>query len=187
MLILLGILNLTGTMRRLQEKFFAKSHAHGADTSSPTAFLKSPQIFGSSAPVQPVQPVQNVAGGTGGRFTQAVSGMGRYNLLRPLFIGIVHGLAGSAAVALLVMAAIHNPWWSIAYLLLFGLGTVAGMMLITTLIAMPFTLTSSKFSGLNRGMGIASGLLSLGFGLFLVYQIGIVDGLFTAHARWTPQ
>jgi high-affinity nickel-transport protein len=112
--------------------------------------------------------------------------LGLFNILRPLMIGIVHGLAGSAAVALLVMTTIHNSWWAIAYLLLFGIGTIAGMMLITALLAMPFAITLKSFSGLNRGMAIASGLLSLGFGLFLSYQIGFVDGLFSSHPRWTP-
>jgi high-affinity nickel permease len=181
MLILLGILNLTGKLRRLQEKLFAKSPEPRTGTKLQTANLNLLQTSGKSAPLQ------NKAQGSSSRFIQAIHGMGVYNLLRPLIIGVVHGLAGSAAVALLVMATIRNPWWSIGYLLLFGLGTVAGMMLITSLIAMPLTLTSSRFSGLNRGMGFASGVLSLGFGLFLAYQIGFVDGLFTGHVRWTPQ
>jgi high-affinity nickel-transport protein len=112
--------------------------------------------------------------------------LGLFNILRPLVIGIVHGLAGSAAVALLVMTTIHNPWWAIAYLLLFGIGTIAGMMLITALLAMPVAFTLRRFSGFNRGLAVASGLLSLGFGLFLSYQIGFVDGLFSSHPRWTP-
>jgi high-affinity nickel-transport protein len=112
--------------------------------------------------------------------------LGLFNVLRPLVIGIVHGLAGSAAVALLVMTTIHNPWWAIAYLLLFGVGTIAGMMFITALLAMPFAFTSRTFFDWNRGMAIASGLLSLGFGLFLSYQIGFVDGLFSSHPRWIP-
>jgi len=112
--------------------------------------------------------------------------VGLYNILRPLAIGIVHGLAGSAAVALLVMTTIRDPWWAITYLLLFGIGTIAGMMIITAAIAMPFAFTGRNFSGWNRGMAMASGLLSLGFGLFLSYQIGFVDGLFTTHPQWTP-
>jgi high-affinity nickel-transport protein len=62
-------------------------------------------------------------------------GIGLYRALRPLLIGIVHGLAGSAAVALLVLTTIRNPPWAVAYLLVFGVGTVAGMMLITMSIA----------------------------------------------------
>ena len=102
-------------------------------------------------------------------------------------VGVVHGLAGSAAIALLVLATIRNPWWAVAYLLLFGIGTVAGMMLITVTIAAPFAYTSERFGRVNRHLRVASGLLSLGFGLFLVYQIGFVSGLFTGHPRWAPR
>jgi ABC-type nickel/cobalt efflux system permease component RcnA len=179
MLILLGVLNLTGTLRWLQERFTPRPQLPNAannanDRSAPTPFRDS------SVPTKPrsvetkLQPH---------RLLRAV---GLYNILRPLAIGIVHGLAGSAAVALLVMTTIRDPWWAITYLLLFGIGTIAGMMIITAAIAMPFVFTGKRFSGWNRGMAMASGLLSLGFGLFLSYQIGFVDGLFTTHPQWTP-
>jgi high-affinity nickel-transport protein len=100
-----------------------------------------------------------------------------YRTLRPIVIGVVHGLAGSAAVALLVLPIIRDPVWAMAYLLIFGLGTIAGMMLITAAIAVPVTYTS-RFEFLHRHLGTAAGFLSLGFGMFLVYQIGFVDGLF---------
>lgn len=100
-----------------------------------------------------------------------------YRAIRPVAIGIVHGLAGSAAVALLVLPIIRNPVWAMAYLLIFGVGTIAGMMLITAAIAVPVTYTS-RFQFFQRHLGTAAGVLSLVFGLFLVYQIGFVDGLF---------
>jgi high-affinity nickel-transport protein len=106
--------------------------------------------------------------------------------MRPLIVGIVHGLAGSAAVALLVLTAITRPLWAVGYLLVFGLGTIAGMMLITAAIAVPFTYTLKHFARLNEGLAVASGVLSLSFGLFVCYQIGIVGGLFTSHPNWTP-
>jgi high-affinity nickel-transport protein len=60
------------------------------------------------------------------------------------------------------------------------------MMLITSVIALPIAYTGARASRLNRGLRVASGLISLGFGLFLAYQVGIGDGLFTGHVQWTP-
>jgi len=105
--------------------------------------------------------------------------LGLYHAVRPLAVGVVHGLAGSAAVALLVVATIHDAALSLAYLLVFGLGTIAGMMLITVAIALPFAYTARRLLGVNRSLALGAGLLSIGFGLFLAYQIGVVDGLFT--------
>jgi high-affinity nickel-transport protein len=115
---------------------------------------------------------------------------GRSNLylyLRPFVIGVVHGLAGSAAVALLVLTTIRNLHWAIAYLLIFGVGTIAGMMLITMSIASAFTLVGKGRQKFSRRLALASGLLSLGFGLFVAYQICFVNGLFTTHAQWIPR
>jgi high-affinity nickel-transport protein len=110
-----------------------------------------------------------------------------YQYLRPLVVGIVHGLAGSAAVALLVLTTIRNVHWAVAYLLVFGVGTIAGMMLITMSIASAFTMMGKGRQKFSRRLALASGLLSLGFGLFVAYQICFVNGLFTNHAQWIPR
>ncbi len=102
-----------------------------------------------------------------------------YRALRPIVIGVVHGLAGSAALALLVLPIIQRPGWAMAYLAVFGLGTIAGMMLVTATLAVPFHYTA-RFSFVQRHFGTAAGALSLGFGIFLAYQIGFVHGLFTS-------
>jgi hypothetical protein len=91
------------------------------------------------------------------------------------------------AVALLVLATISNPVWGVVYLAVFGIGTVAGMMLITVAISIPFAYTSRRLAGFNRSLGFASSLSSLVFGMFLIYQIAFVDGLFTGYAHWTPR
>jgi ABC-type nickel/cobalt efflux system permease component RcnA len=109
-----------------------------------------------------------------------------YRPLRPLMIGIVHGMAGSAAVALLVLATIRDPRWAVAYLLVFGIGTIAGMMVITMSIASTFRLARGKQVFLRR-LAMASGVLSLGFGTFVAYQIIAVNGLLTAHPQWVPR
>jgi hypothetical protein len=109
-----------------------------------------------------------------------------HHSLRPVAIGVVHGLAGSAAVALLVLATIHNSIWGVAYLAVFGLGTVAGMMLITAAISVPFAYTCGRVAWFNRSLGFASAMSSLVFGIFLVYEIAFVDGLVTTHPLWIP-
>ena len=103
---------------------------------------------------------------------------------RAFFVGLIHGLAGSAAVALLVLATVRDPRWACAYLLLFGLGTLAGMALITTGLAASLTAASLRWSPFSRGARLVTGLLSLVFGIWLVYQIGWRDGLFLAAPHW---
>jgi len=112
---------------------------------------------------------------------------GSYQLLRPLLVGIVHGLAGSAAVALLILASIQNARWAIAYLLVFGLGTIAGMMVITMSLASTFHFVGIKFERFSQRLAMASGLISVAFGLVIAYQICVTQGLLTGHPHWTPR
>jgi high-affinity nickel-transport protein len=117
-----------------------------------------------------------------------LGGLPLYQWLRPLVIGIVHGLAGSAAIALLVLTAVREPAWAIAYLLLFGVGTIGGMILITVALSAPFAFSWSRLPRFNWQLRVASGLLSFGFGLVLIYEIGFTaGGLFTATPAWVPR
>jgi high-affinity nickel-transport protein len=102
-------------------------------------------------------------------------------------VGLVHGLAGSAAIALFVLSAIPDPLWATVYLAVFCIGTIAGMMLITTAIGAPMVLAAHRVAKLHRGLALGSGLLSLAFGLLIAYQIGVVDGLFSSVPIWTPR
>jgi high-affinity nickel-transport protein len=107
---------------------------------------------------------------------------------RPVTVGFVHGLAGSAAVVTLPsVALIPDPAWAVGYLGVFGVGTIAGMMLITASIAAPTLLAMRRFAGMNHKLRMASGVASIAFGLFLAHRIGFVDGLFTTAPAWTPQ
>jgi ABC-type nickel/cobalt efflux system permease component RcnA len=117
---------------------------------------------------------------------EAAGKTGVIQFFRPLMVGIVHGLAGSAAVALLILASIRNPRWAIVYLLIFGIGTIAGMMLITIGIASTFRLVGSRFRKFNQRLAMVSGVVSLAFGVFLAYQICFVQGLLSNHPQWTP-
>jgi ABC-type nickel/cobalt efflux system permease component RcnA len=110
----------------------------------------------------------------------------RRPLLRSFGVGLVHGLAGSAAIALLVLGAIPEPLWATLYLAIFCIGTIIGMGLITTAIATPFLIAARRMSWLHQGFITGSGLLSFGFGLFLAYQLGVVDHLFGTIPVWTP-
>ena len=117
------------------------------------------------------------------KLDKKLGGLKSYVMIRPLIVGVVHGLAGSAAVALLVLTAIRDPGWAVGYLAIFGLGTIAGMMLITSVIAAPMVY-ASRLPNINIFMRLASGVLSLGFGLYLMFQTGWVDGLFTGQAAF---
>ncbi len=107
--------------------------------------------------------------------------------LRPLVVGIVHGLAGSAAVALLILATIRNSYWALTYLIAFGVGTVTGMTLITLSIASAFHFVGRERKKFPRCLALASGLISFAFGCLLAYQICVVNGLFGSDPRWTPR
>ena len=97
---------------------------------------------------------------------------------RSVFIGMVHGLAGSAALMLLVLSTIASPALALMYIAIFGLGSVGGMMLMSTLLGLPFAFTARRFASLNSVIRGISGAVSVVFGLILAYQIGITQGLF---------
>jgi high-affinity nickel-transport protein len=120
------------------------------------------------------------------RIATAVASFRGWALKKALAVGFAHGLAGSAAIALLVLGAIPDPLWAAVYLVVFGFGTVIGMVLITTAIGVPIVLSANRMVEFNHMLAAGSGLLSLGFGLVLAYQIGVVDGLFGSMPVWVP-
>lgn len=106
--------------------------------------------------------------------------------MRPLGVGFVHGLAGSAFVAMLVLQTIASPLAGIFYLAIFGVGTVAGMGLITTALAVPSIYAARRTASLQRYIQLGAGALSIAFGLLLAHEVGVEGGLFTSHPVWTP-
>lgn len=110
-----------------------------------------------------------------------------YQLLQPLIVGIVHGMAGSAAIALLILSAIPDVCKELVYLGVFGIGTVLGMVLITCTIATTLAYGQKRLLNMGRHFGAAAGLISVVLGMFITYRIAFVDGLLTSHASWVPR
>ena len=166
MLIGLGLLNLFGGLRSITERLtppapmHAHEHAHAGEAHG--------HLHGH------------------GREQGLVATFGRYQLIRPVVVGLVHGLAGSAAVALLVLATIQDTGTALAYLVIFSLGVAGGMAVLTTVIGLPFMVSRTRSAQINRWLTIGSGLLSLAFGLLLAYEIGFLGGLFTGDFQWEP-
>ncbi|MBI1805021.1 MAG: sulfite exporter TauE/SafE family protein [Ignavibacteriae bacterium] len=96
---------------------------------------------------------------------------------KPFFVGMVHGMAGSAALMLVVLATISSRVLALVYIAVFGIGSVGGMFLMSALIGLPFSFTA-KHDRVNTIVRVTAGVLSLCFGLFYAYQIGIIDRLF---------
>jgi high-affinity nickel-transport protein len=175
MLILLGILNLTGVQRRLTERFTPPAPLHGHDHAHLHAHGDDDVHAHGHAHLH-----------GHGTDPGLVATFGWYQLARPLVVGLVHGLAGSAAVALLVLATIEDSSAALMYLVIFCAGVAAGMAILTSLIGLPFLVSRARSERINRWLTIGSGILSLAFGFYLAYQIGIVDGLFTGSFHWEP-
>jgi high-affinity nickel permease len=97
---------------------------------------------------------------------------------RPLFIGMAHGLAGSAALLLIVVSAAGTVLQGIGYILIFGIGSIIGMMAVGTAISLPFVLSLS----IGRGAFIAvqglASLGSIGLGLLLMWRLSLGESGF---------
>ncbi|MCA1619111.1 MAG: sulfite exporter TauE/SafE family protein [Acidobacteria bacterium] len=92
---------------------------------------------------------------------------------RPFAVGVVHGLAGSAALTFVVLAEVMrggSRLLGVAYLLLFGLGSVGGMLLMSALIGLPFALTAGRFRRVDTPVRIFAGFASVAFGLYYAWR-----------------
>ena len=117
------------------------------------------------------------------RLLRALQTVGLAQALRSALVGLVHGLAGSAAVALLVLSTIRGTREAVAYLLVFGLGTILGMTVITGVLSLPFSIGRTRIAGARRTFALATGALSVGFGIYLALQVGVVTGPLVSGGR----
>jgi ABC-type nickel/cobalt efflux system permease component RcnA len=92
---------------------------------------------------------------------------------RPVVVGVVHGLAGSAALTLLVLTEVlrnGSRALGLAYLLIFGVGSIGGMMLMSAIISLPFVFTASRFTRVDAPVRLLAGLLSVAFGIYYAWE-----------------
>jgi high-affinity nickel-transport protein len=163
MLLWLGAMTLASARQRTQ--LHEHAHLHGRQPHThPHAHVDGPHAHAHEP-------------GTVRWLDRRLAGVRLYQLVRPLLVGIVHGLAGSAAVALLMVATLGSSRAGLLYLVVFGVGTIAGMTLVTAGISVPFRLTGGSAEWLRR-LRVAAGLLSLVFGCYLAWRVGYVEGLF---------
>jgi ABC-type nickel/cobalt efflux system permease component RcnA len=89
--------------------------------------------------------------------------------LKPFLVGVVHGLAGSAALTLLVLSRIASVPLGLLYLVVFGAGSLGGMVMMSLALSVPFAATIAR-PVLHRSVRVAAGLLAVAFGLFDVFR-----------------
>jgi sulfite exporter TauE/SafE len=155
MLILLGA-DALNRLRRERVHFHAHRHADGVE------HFHAHSHPDARAPHDPAQPEHQHPHGFAAR---------------ALLVGMVHGLAGSAALVLLALEALRSPAWGLLYIATFGLGSLLGMAVLSAAIAVPLRLTSRHPSrGFDR-LGAALGLATLLLGVYTVYRVGTGDGM----------
>ncbi len=89
---------------------------------------------------------------------------------RTFSIGLVHGVAGSAALVVLTASTLESPWWGMVYILIFGLGSVVGMAALSAVIAIPLSRSADRLTMVNRSFQMAIGFVTCGLGGYIVAQ-----------------
>jgi high-affinity nickel permease len=90
---------------------------------------------------------------------------------RPFLLGIVHGMAGSAALMLLTIAAIPSVMGALAYVLVFGIGSTLGMLVLSGLMGVPLALSAGRSRAAQLGLQALAGSASLILGLWIAYSL----------------
>jgi len=96
---------------------------------------------------------------------------------RALIVGMMHGMAGSAALILLTLQTVHSPLTGMAYIALFGVGSIAGMAVLSVIIAFPLRYSAGGLNWLHNGLQAVIGIITLAAGGALMYHVGITGGL----------
>ena len=96
---------------------------------------------------------------------------------RPVLVGMVHGLAGSAGLMLAVLATIPDPAAALGYVAAFGVGSVGGMATMSTLLGLPLAWAADRFRRLDTALRVSAAVASVGVGLWLAWGIGTEAGI----------
>jgi sulfite exporter TauE/SafE len=97
--------------------------------------------------------------------------------LRALFVGLMHGMAGSAALILLTLQTVESAWTGMLYIAIFGIGSMAGMAALSAVIAVPLHYSASRLTRLHNGLQVIIGSATLAIGSMLIYETSIVGEL----------
>ena len=96
---------------------------------------------------------------------------------RPFVVGVVHGLAGTAALMMLVVGALPSLLLAAGYILIFGVGSIGGMAAMSLMMSAPLVLAVERLQLVERLIRLAAGLFSLGFGGYLAWEVGLIQSL----------
>lgn len=164
-LVLLGLLNISGMTKWLLASYNGlHSHFHSHDRVHVHVHAhENPRLQ---------EPASHA------HISEFVSQHGILQLIRPLLVGIIHGLAGSAAIALLVLGSISDASTGFLYLGIFSVGTIIGMTALTTLLGIPIVAGSKKIARFDHTVTLIAGCVSILYGLYFGYHIGVTEGLF---------
>ncbi|HEX6728644.1 MAG TPA: hypothetical protein VF074_01480 [Pyrinomonadaceae bacterium] len=153
MIVSLGVLAMTRVLRRRSDVHLHR-HSHDGQSHVHIHFHEHGTEHTNSASIP--------------THSHAISQIG----LKPLLVGAMHGLAGSAPLTLLVLTQIQPVWLALLYLALFGIGSTVGMMLMSGLIGLPFTFSDRRLTKANYGLQTVAASLSIVFGLWYAFQVG---------------
>ncbi|MEE8133224.1 MAG: hypothetical protein V3T40_06595 [Nitrososphaerales archaeon] len=96
---------------------------------------------------------------------------------KSIIVGMIHGLAGSGVLMLVILSTVDSVVTGLVYITLFGMGSIIGMLLISTAIGLPFVFTAKKFGRINKYIRIVAAAVSIGLGISIMYKVGIMEQL----------
>ena len=97
--------------------------------------------------------------------------------LRALLVGMMHGMAGSAALIVLALKTVATPLQGFLYILLFGAGSILGMAALAVVISLPLRYSARSLTWAHNGLQLLVGVFTIGLGSLMAYRLGVQGGL----------